>query len=714
MNRCLVLRRSPVPLVLLLVLASLVPLGSARAALPSPAPARVAGGSQPGSPGVVVTPTSLQVTEGGASDRYSVRLTTRPASNVRLSILAGPQIYTDQTSVLFTPENFDEDRAIDVWAVDDADDEPDPQRGVIRHELNSADAEYHRLAVTDVEVAVTDDDVAGLTIAPAALTLAEGGAAATYTVRLRSHPAAPVTIHLAPDDQVLTDKRVLTFDASDWSTTKTVRVIAVDDDVDESGTHQGVVVHTVRSADVRYDSLAAARLVVNVGDDDAAGVLVDTGVASLTEGGSAVYRLRLQSRPAHPVDIALHPDAQLVADRSSITIEPGAWRTPHDVRITAVDDAAAEGPHVGTVRHAISSADPNYGGRRIADLRVQITDNDPGSVVVTPLRVAVGEAGAEAEYRLSLGSQPASSVRVTIVASAELETNRHDVVFSTTDWSTPRTIVVRAIDDRKVEGPHVAYVRHTVASSDANFDALSVARVRADISDDDEDRDGDGLLDAEERRYGTDPLRADTDADGLRDGAEAFVHLTDPARADTDRDGAGDGAEVAAGTDPRDPDTDDDGLLDGEELVGGCPDPLRFDSDDDGLADGAERAVHGTDPCLADSDEDGSADGDEVNAGTNPADPDTDDDGVLDGEEMALGTDPVDPDTDDDGLDDGDEVRRGSDPTDADTDGDLWSDGSEARAGSDPNNPLSTPVVHLTDEPPLRQFPGLDDLPPLF
>jgi thiol-disulfide isomerase/thioredoxin len=68
------------------------------------------------------------------------------------------------------------------------------------------------------------------------------------------------------------------------------------------------------------------------------------------------------------------------------------------------------------------------------------------------------------------------------------------------------------------------------------------------------DRDGDGVLDAEERRLGLDPDRSDTDGDQLDDGDE-LDRGTDPADADTDDDRYLDGDEVLEDTDPLDPDS---------------------------------------------------------------------------------------------------------------------------------------------------------------
>ena len=53
--------------------------------------------------------------------------------------------------------------------------------------------------------------------------------------------------------------------------------------------------------------------------------------------------------------------------------------------------------------------------------------------------------------------------------------------------------------------------------------------------------------------YKTDPLKADTDGDGLSDGDEVLKYKTDPLKADTDGGTVNDGIEVARGSNPLDP-----------------------------------------------------------------------------------------------------------------------------------------------------------------
>jgi hypothetical protein len=84
--------------------------------------------------------------------------------------------------------------------------------------------------------------------------------------------------------------------------------------------------------------------------------------------------------------------------------------------------------------------------------------------------------------------------------------------------------------------------------------------------DADADPDADGLGHFRELAAGSDPLVADTDGDGLLDGAEVDQYGTSPALADTDTDGLDDDSELRLGTDPLDPDSNDNGVLDGDEI----------------------------------------------------------------------------------------------------------------------------------------------------
>jgi hypothetical protein len=109
-----------------------------------------------------------------------------------------------------------------------------------------------------------------------------------------------------------------------------------------------------------------------------------------------------------------------------------------------------------------------------------------------------------------------------------------------------------------------------------------------------DDLDGDGLSNQLEAQLGTDPNDADSDDDGVPDGAEG-----DPG-ADPDSDGL---------VNALDPDSDGDGLLDGTEAGVVTPPPGTNLGAGNFVPD-ADPTTQ-TDPRAADSDGDGLVDGDE-------------------------------------------------------------------------------------------------------
>ncbi len=244
------------------------------------------------------------------------------------------------------------------------------------------------------------------------------------------------------------------------------------------------------------------------------------------------------------------------------------------------------------------------------------------------------------------------------------------------------------------------------------------------------DQDADGLTNDQEIALGTDPADADSDDDGVSDGAEpnaasdsdgdGLINALDP---DSDDDFLFDGTEMGLGcggpgtdvgagtcipdadmgatiTNPLDPDTDAGGLLDGVEdanhdgVVGpnetdpssqGGDDAMAPDADGDGLPDSFE-AAFGSDPNDSDSDDDGAPDGGEIDPLAdvdgdglpNFVDPDSDGDGLFDGTEMGYGC--LSAGTNVDAgvcVPDGDGGATTTSPVAADTDGGGASDGAE-------------------------------------
>ncbi|KAF1321935.1 Transmembrane protein, partial [Globisporangium splendens] len=113
----------------------------------------------------------------------------------------------------------------------------------------------------------------------------------------------------------------LYFTGSNWKSPQTVRVVAVDDQLDEADVHLTSIKSTSKSVDPVYDNLFLSNIVVAVADNDETDVLYSTKYVTLSEKDSGstrlahnysvenMYALRLATEPWANVTIAMSNEA---------------------------------------------------------------------------------------------------------------------------------------------------------------------------------------------------------------------------------------------------------------------------------------------------------------------------------------------------------------------------------------------------------------------
>ena len=149
----------------------------------------------------------------------------------------------------------------------------------------------HGLAIDDVRVSI--NPLPGISISESAggTSVNEQGATTdTYTLTLNTTPTAPVSIVVAAGDnqnRLSTDGIIftasLTLILSD-QTPQTITVKAVDDAAIEVSPHQGVITHTVSSADSNYNGLSVRAVNVGIQDNDVAPLV--TKISQIQGSGS--------------------------------------------------------------------------------------------------------------------------------------------------------------------------------------------------------------------------------------------------------------------------------------------------------------------------------------------------------------------------------------------------------------------------------------------
>ena len=169
---------------------------------------------------------------------------------------------------------------------------------------------------------------------------------------------------------------------------------------------------------------------------------------------------------------------------SEIIFDSTNWNIPQILEVTASDDAIAEGLHSSKITHFVTSEDPNYHNFEIADVNIEITDNDTAGILITPVNLSVSESGETNSYNIVLTTAPAHPVTVQFDTGNQLN-SLPEITFDQSNWNIPKTITVSAIDDSKIEEDQTVEILHNVLSQDQNYQELELSSVITTITDND-------------------------------------------------------------------------------------------------------------------------------------------------------------------------------------------------------------------------------------
>ena len=158
---------------------------------------------------------------------------------------------------------------------------------------------YSGVTAGTVTVTIAEDDEArkGVIVTPTALTVAEGGASARYTVVLGTEPTGTVTITLgglvdAKAESLVVTPTSLTFTRGNWNKSQPVTVRAAEDDNATGGTV--MLSHAVNGGG--YDLEMPSSVTVAINDNDMARIVVNTPSIEMAQGTRAAL-IRLRSVP---------------------------------------------------------------------------------------------------------------------------------------------------------------------------------------------------------------------------------------------------------------------------------------------------------------------------------------------------------------------------------------------------------------------------------
>lgn len=436
--------------------------------------------------GVTISNLNVNIAEGGTTATYTVKLNTIPTNPVTVSLNTGTQISPISNLTFAADGTALTAQTVTVSAIDDTSVEG-THTGTITHSVTSSDAKYHGMTVSNVTANITDNDAAGLTITPTSINVTEGGSV-TYTVKLNTTPAQPVTVKFNTDAQInsILD---LNFTPATAFIPQTVTVAAVDNTITE-GTHTSTISHTVTSLDTDYSGITSSSVTVNIADNDSPGVTLSTSSVNVAESGiTATYTVKLNTVPVNVVKISFDTGIQItpIAD---LTFQPDATAlNPQTVTVSAIDDATVEKAHTWTITHsAANSSDITYKTVTIGSVIANITDNDGAGITTTPHLLDLMEGRSPGSYSVKLNTIPIAPVKISFHANDQIYPIAEITFQADATALNPQNVTVTAVDDKVYEqGDQHVTITHTATSADSSYQGanLSDQNVVIGIGDDD-------------------------------------------------------------------------------------------------------------------------------------------------------------------------------------------------------------------------------------
>lgn len=421
--------------------------------------------------GIVVSPTAgLTTVESGSgagactgannTALFTVVLGSQPSADVTIASIAGdPSEGTpDQTSLTFTPANFNQPQTVTVTCVDDPFLDGDVTYSVTLSNASSGDPYYNNMSVSPVTITNADNDYATAQVSQSVINLTEGGASSTFSVQLTSAPVTPASFDVVSNDtyRAIVDTATITFDQNNYNNPQTINVSAPNNDLRDTPAINTAII-SITPADANYQSIDPADVTVNVTDDDIPGVIVSNLSQNTSESGqSGSFTVKLATKPTANVSILVnetnHPlnsanqEGIILGDPVTLTFTPTNWSINQSVTVVGVDEDIDDGhaQYIIRLEDAVS-ADVDYSAMPVSGVLVNNQNNDTAGFVVSGSKLVSDDMGnldknTYSRFSVKLTSEPIADVTLDLVSS-QPDDGTSDVaqmVFTSADWSIPQ------------------------------------------------------------------------------------------------------------------------------------------------------------------------------------------------------------------------------------------------------------------------------------
>ena len=347
----------------------------------------------------------------------------------------------------------------------------------------------------ETTVSIDDDDVPSVEVSFESATYSvDEGDDVTIKVKLSADPERQVIISITASEQGSADTSDysgvpidVTFESGE--TEQTFTFTAEQDTVDDD--NESVLLRfDTDLPDQVSEGITNNEATVSIDDDDVPSVEVSFELASysVNEGSTVEIKVKLSADPERQVIIPITTNDQDSAGSNdytpmpnNVTFQPGETELILD--FIATDDSLDDDGE--SVKLSFGSQLPDQVDPGTPDeTTISINDDDGASVKVTPTSLTITEGGSQ-NYTVVLTSQPTADVTVTITAptNPDVSVNKTTLTFTDSTWDDEQTVTVSAAQDTDALA-ETATITHSAASTDTDYDGISVGSVNVTVIDD--------------------------------------------------------------------------------------------------------------------------------------------------------------------------------------------------------------------------------------
>jgi hypothetical protein len=426
---------------------------------------------------------STNVTEGGATDTYTIQLNTVPTASVTISLATGSQINL-VADLTFTADLTALDpQTVTIAATDDIVVEGDHSQ-IISHSASGGG--YDGVSISTMTAAITDNDLAyaisaGQTavtegnsgVATISFTITRSGAITTTTGNVNFNLSG--TANGSDYNNVSPTPGAVSFTAG-----QTQRQITLDALGDFNVELDETIIVTLSNASAPGSGTATITTPsaqTTITNDDSAGFTITptTGLTTTEAGGVASFTVRLNSQPSVNVTVTLisSDPTEGTPSPAALVFSPANWNSNQTVTVTGQDDPVADGDLPYTIQTGAASSDPDYSGLDPADVALTNLDDDTPGYTISPNSFALSEGGSQV-VSFALYTPPTADVTINLSSNdlSECTVSPASITLNASNWQSGASFTVEGVNDDLDDGVQPCTIATTVNSSDSAYGRL--------------------------------------------------------------------------------------------------------------------------------------------------------------------------------------------------------------------------------------------------